>query len=69
MSCNHPRLQFNSGDYYLTCRDCGARWARIGYITDQPEYGVDAKGFHIGARPDLANAGFTETDPMRHRQS
>jgi hypothetical protein len=28
--CNHPKLTFGSGDFYLFCYGCGARWACIG---------------------------------------
>jgi len=27
--CDHPSLMFASGDYYLFCHDCGAKWATI----------------------------------------
>lgn len=26
--CDHATIHFGSGDYYLFCHDCGARWVR-----------------------------------------
>lgn len=66
--CQHIELQFNSGDYYIACHACGARWARIGPSHEQPEYGTDYKGNPIGARPELANQGFSDPDQMRSRK-
>lgn len=56
MYCQHNRLHFGSGDYYLMCADCDGLWARMS--GRQPEYGKDAKGRNIGAHPGSANQGF-----------
>lgn len=24
--CNHETIYFNSGDYYICCKDCPAKW-------------------------------------------
>lgn len=40
--CHHPILAFGSGDYYLFCRSCDARWVTCGTENDQP-------------KPELAN--------------
>lgn len=42
--CRHERLRFGSGDYYLFCQDCPARWVCSGSMRDE------------GA-PELANQG------------
>lgn len=54
--CTHAKLQFNSGDYYISCVGCQATWmlrARDG----RPEYGLDGDGKRVGAAPDEANKG------------
>lgn len=43
--CRHPKINFGSGDYYLFCHACGARWVRTCAHADHPP------------RPDLANRG------------
>ena len=45
--CSHLVLQFNSGDYYIFCVDCGGKWCA--HSLNGREYGQDAKGDHIGA--------------------
>lgn len=54
--CEHPTLFFNSGDYYLTCLGCGARWATMD-TSRQAEYGTDRHGREVGACPEAANIG------------
>lgn len=39
--CQHKRLHFTSGTYYLFCADCGAKWCR--HAIGKPEYS-DAGG-------------------------
>ncbi len=51
--CIHLKLQFNSGDYYVSCVDCGAMWMRKSHGT-RPEYGFDHQGRQIGAAPEEA---------------
>jgi hypothetical protein len=53
--CDHPKLSFGSGGYYIFCNSCKARWGRLG---DQPEYGYDKDGNPIGCVPH--NAEFLE---------
>jgi hypothetical protein len=63
--CQHKELQFNSGDYYITCHACGFRWARIHH--SQPEYGHDKDGKPIGCTPERANVGFCDPDQFRRK--
>ncbi len=35
-ACNHESLAFGSGDYYVTCQQCGLFWVMMG--RDRPEY-------------------------------
>lgn len=49
--CSHATLQFHSGDYYLACRACNARWAMLGRTTSQGEY----------LQPEAANKGIGAT--------
>ena len=58
--CQHERLQFLSGDYYVACKDCLATWMRRG--PDRPEYDGNGK---IGGAPDLANQGFLPDGLLR----
>ena len=51
--CIHANLQFNSGDYYVSCIDCHAMWMRKSRGS-QPEYGYDHQGRKIGAAPEEA---------------
>ncbi len=53
--CDHPKLQFGSGDYYIFCQACGGRWVRTGH--DRPEYGIDKDGKEVGGNPSVANQG------------
>lgn len=52
--CEHKRLGFGSGAYYLICQDCNQYWAAVG---GQPEYGTDANGRPIGANPKIIGLG------------
>ena len=54
--CDHDTLYFGSGDYYVFCAGCGARWGRLG-ATDRPEYGESADGVEVGCDPQSANLG------------
>ncbi len=42
--CTHRVLRFGSGDYYIFCHDCDARWVASQIGTDK-------------AAPELANKG------------
>jgi hypothetical protein len=42
--CEHKAIYFGSGDYYLFCHNCGARWVCTNEVRD------------IGS-PELANKG------------
>ena len=42
--CHHRFLRFGSGDYYIFCHDCDARWVTSDPSTDRPA-------------PELANKG------------
>jgi hypothetical protein len=67
MSCQHDNLQFNSGDYYLTCVLCGARWGRINNLK-QPEYGLDKDGKPVGCTPEEANNGWYDQNQIRQKR-
>lgn len=69
MPCNHPELQFGSGDYYIFCHACHGVWARMAGDGVRPEYGKDAAGNPIGAAPEKANNSFFESDPYRRRKA
>lgn len=66
--CQHVELQFNSGDYYLTCHVCQARWARIATKTKRFEYFQLPNGEWVGACPEEANQGFSDVDQYRRRR-
>jgi hypothetical protein len=34
-NCDHKRLRFGSGDYYVFCTDCITAWVKIKPGTDQ----------------------------------
>jgi len=61
--CDHPVVSFQSGDYYVFCRVCDARWGAI--KTGQDEYGTDATGKSIGCAPEVANIGPPICDQIR----
>lgn len=46
--CKHQYLQFASGDYYIWCRQCEARWVCTEIHADK-------------ASPELANRGIGST--------
>ena len=64
-ACQHPVVQFNSGDYYVACESCDARWGRITW--KQHEYGEDKDGNPVGCAPGESNQGFCDPDHRRHR--
>ena len=37
MECEHKTLRFGSGDYYVTCKDCGRTWVKAGPASDEPD--------------------------------
>lgn len=53
--CDHKTLMFGSGDYYIFCQDCGAKW--MGHDGSSQEYGVSATGKPVGATPETSNKG------------
>jgi hypothetical protein len=48
--CYHTMLRFESGDYYLSCEGCGAKWAAIN---------PSAQGDFV--QPEIANKGVGST--------
>jgi len=67
--CLHETLAFGSGDYYLFCRDCDARWAAVS--TTQSKYGYDQMNNPVGADPSVANQGVRIAQPpgVKHGSS
>jgi hypothetical protein len=65
MACQHGVLQFMSGDYYVTCTACHARWGRLSN-DGRPEYRV-IDGTKIGCAPEESNRGFFNNDPDPYR--
>jgi hypothetical protein len=65
MACQHDRLNFGSGDYYVMCVDCGAVWARMS--GRRPEYGVGIHGKMIGTDPNSCTPGFKQDGALRVR--
>lgn len=57
--CAHKTVYFGSGDYYLFCRECNARWGRLGL--GRCEYGVNARGEEVGCDPGQSNRGVGAT--------
>lgn len=51
--CRHLSLAFGSGDYYIFCQDCDARW--VAHNAIQSEYGYDSDGKPVGADPSVTN--------------
>lgn len=41
--CTHHRVHFGSGDYYLFCQGCGAKWVRADGL-DQAAPGLSNRG-------------------------
>ncbi len=51
--CDHERLTFGSGDYYIFCSDCSARWGALNWaIGMEYEYGADGK-IRVGCDPSV----------------
>lgn len=48
--CHHETLNFGSGDFYLFCHACGARWATI-------DYADPSKSWSDEIAPQAANQG------------
>jgi hypothetical protein len=42
--CHHKTVYFGSGDYYIFCRDCPARWVACNLTSDQPCPSVSNQG-------------------------
>jgi hypothetical protein len=59
-TCQHPRLHFGSGDYYLFCYDCDARW--IIHNGKSPEYGINSDGVKIGADSSMCTGHIENQD-------
>lgn len=55
--CRHDKLYFGSGDYYVFCAGCDARWGRLDPRGTRREYGTDKDGNEIGCMPEAANQG------------
>jgi hypothetical protein len=51
--CQHNRLAFGSGDYYIFCQDCSRSWMMCD--SSRAEYGNGPDGNRIGGVPELAN--------------
>jgi hypothetical protein len=66
-NCQHPQLWFGSGDYYVICRDCHAKWGRLSN-DGRREYAT-VNGTAIGCSPDAANHGFVDDGTGRRRLS
>jgi hypothetical protein len=67
MACQHGVLQFNSGDYYVTCPTCHARWGRLS-DDGRPEYRTLEDGTNVGCDPSKSNQGFCDRDQFRCRR-
>jgi hypothetical protein len=50
IACQHPSLSFHSGDYYVACQSCGAKWGRLSR-DGRAEYGTDRNDKPIGCDP------------------
>lgn len=61
--CGHETVSFQSGDYYVMCRDCGSMWGRL--KPGQNEYGTLADGRPVGCSPEAANTGPSVCDQIR----
>lgn len=53
--CEHKTLFFGSGDYYLFCQHCPAKWATI--VDGQDEHGSNYSGKPIGCAPSASGKG------------
>ena len=45
--CQHNSIRFGSGDYYVFCDSCNAKWARINPTHDGPDT-IDATAANQG---------------------
>lgn len=61
--CQHEEIWFNSGDYYVTCMQCHARWGRLSN-DGRKEYS-EVNGIKIGCAPEEANVGYREGPAKR----
>ena len=52
--CLHETLQFNSGDYYIFCADCGSKWCA--HNAEDREYDFLPDGSRVGADPSVCVA-------------
>lgn len=55
-ACRHETLICGSGDYYLACPTCHAKWMRA--APGRAEYGTLPDGERVGAAPELCQPGF-----------
>ena len=50
--CDHARLTFGSGDYYIFCADCPAKWGALN--PNIPEYDFNPRGnLVVGCDPSM----------------
>ena len=63
MACQHEHLQFQSGDYYITCMHCHLKWATVNAFQAENGYNSDDK--LVGTDPTVANKGFTDLGGIR----
>lgn len=61
--CQHDRLHFGSGDYYVMCEQCGCVWGKLN--GRQPEYGLDERGKQIGCDPLACDTSFVADGTRR----
>jgi hypothetical protein len=66
VGCQHPQLHFGSGDYYVFCSVCLARWGRLS-DDGRPEYRTLDDGTKIGCAPEEANKGYVSDGTTRKR--
>lgn len=64
VDCQHQELWLNSGDYYVTCLECHARWGRLSN-DGRPEYRTLDDGTKIGCAPEESNQSPQDSDPIR----
>lgn len=56
--CAHEKLLFGSGDYYIFCQDCPARWCIHNPILPEYEYGPNGK-LRVGADASMCSHAVT----------
>jgi hypothetical protein len=59
VDCEHNTLMFGSGDYYIFCQDCNARWGALRDGVPEYEFGSDGK-IRVGCDPTVC----TNTKPL-----